>query len=400
MERGHIKLTNPERFLGNYEIPREKLNNAIKKATEKLLSKLDAYATGFPSQYTDNYDLYKLGENNNWECGLHTGTILLAYDLTGDERFLDVVKKHMETYRYRFDNKINFKDHDFGFVFSPSTVAYYKRTGDKAARELSLEAAEYFYNVGFCKEGGFIPRYLNFAETRDPDGCRTMMDTLFNSPLFLWAGEETGDSKFTEAGLSQARITRDYLIREDGSSNHHYQFELDTLKPLYGVTLQGNRNDSTWTRGHAWGVYGFPISYDYTKDESLMDVHSDVTAFMLNNLPSDNVLYWDYDFSDGSDEPRDSSATVVGVCGLLEAARLLPENSPKKEIYTNAANMMLEGVIDMFSGDAGRPYDGLIWGVTGARRLDIGLDACATYGDYFYLESLLRITKPEWKRYW
>ena len=38
---------------------------------------------------------------------------------------------------------------------------------------------------------------------------------------------------------------------------------------------------------------------------------------MLNHLPEDMIPYWDYDFIDG-DEPRDSSAGVIAVCGMNE----------------------------------------------------------------------------------
>jgi unsaturated chondroitin disaccharide hydrolase len=29
-----------------------------------------------------------------------------------------------------------------------------------------------------------------------------------------------------------------------------------------------------------------------------------------------------------------------------------------------------------------------------------GVDECLTWGDYFYLEGLLRLSKPDWKPYW
>ena len=398
MTRGNMQIKNPERFKGDYNISEEKLNSAIEKACNKLLSNLDMYKQGFPKNMVYGNGLkYEFDENKNWECGLYTGTFLLAYELSGNEEFLNLVKEHIPTYEERFDKKIGFNDHDYGFAFSPSVISYHKLTGDKASRELALRAAEYFYEVGYSKKGGFIPRLL-FCN--DDFGCRTMMDTMFNIPFYFWAWEETGNKDYFNAGHSQAKITRDYLIREDGSSYHHYRFDPETHKPVAGITFQGNRDESTWTRGHAWGVYGFPIAYDYTKDESLMEVHKDVVAFMLNNLPKDNVLYWDYDFTDGSGEPRDTSANIISACGLLEAIKFMDDDAPEKEIYKNAAMIMIEAVIDGYTGDIGEDYDGLLWGATGARKFDLCIDGCAPYADYFYLEALLRLKKPGWKRYW
>ena len=189
------------------------------------------------------------------------------------------------------------------------------------------------------------------------------------------------------------------MIREDGSSYHHYQFEVGSHKPLYGLTFQGNRDESTWSRGHSWGVFGFPVAYGYTKDEKLLLLEHDVAYYMLNHLPSDFVPYWDYDYTEG-DEPRDSSAGAIAACGLLEVVKYLPDSAKEKTIYKNAANLILNGIIDTCTGDMGEDYDGLICNVTHARRFNIGVGGCNPYGDYFYLEALMRLKNPDWKALW
>ena len=124
-----------------------------------------------------------------------------------------------------------------------------------------------------------------------------------------------------------------------------------------------------------------------------------MVAFMFNRLPEDNIPYYDYDFVSGN-EPRDTSAAVISACGLLEMAKLLP-NDPDREIYENAAYTMIDTVIDKYTSDkttSGEDYDGLIYGVTLSKKR--GHEACAVYGDYFYMEALLRCVKPEWKMWW
>ena len=338
-----------------------------------------------------------MGENDNWVCGLHTGCFLLAYELSGDKKFFDVAAQQMDSYIKRIETKYRLNDHDVGFVYSPACVAYYKMTGDERVKKAALDAAEHLYDFSFSKKGGFILRIASMQN--EPAGCRTMMDTLLNIPLFYWAHEMTGDKKFLDAANSQVDITANYLIRPDGSSYHHYQFDVDTHAPLHGVTFQGNRDESTWSRGHAWGVLGFPLAYGYTHSEDLIPLHKDVTYFLLNHLPDDNVPYWDFDFVDG-DEPRDSSAGAISVCGMLEAAGQLPDSAPQKKIYQNAAAMILEGVIDNCTGDIGEEYDGILNKVTGARKMNIAVEGCAAYGDFFYLEALLRYSRPDWKHMW
>jgi len=404
MTRGNVKIRNPERFKGNHSISSEKLETAIKRATDKLASKLELYKTGFPKngkQDGSDYKSYKLVENNNWTHGMHTGTLILAYQLTGEQKFLDAALSHLPIYRKRLDEKRGLQDHDVGFVFVPSCVALYKLTGNEEAKKIALEAAEYFYNYSYSQKGGFIIRLA--GELPKEWACRTMMDTLMNEPLFFWAYEQTGEEKYLEAAKSQLDITEKYLIREDGSSYHHYQFDVETHAPVKGVTGQGNRDESTWSRGQAWGVYGFAMGYDYSGDINILAVQNDTAAYTLNNLPDDNVPYWDYDFTNGSDEPRDTSAGIITACGLLEAIKYMPKDSPEAEIYYNAACMLTEAVIDRYAQDTddkGNEYDGLLWGCTGFIKSINSIEVCALYGDYFYLEVLLRLTNPDWKRLW
>lgn len=396
MKRKEIILTNPERFSGNYEIPAEKVKDAINRALKKLEGKIDIYTDGFPMTNTDT-DEYGIGENRNWVAGMHTGCFLLAYELSADRRFLDVAEKHLPTYKSRIDNEIGMHDHDVGFAFSPSCVGMYKVMGNEAAKETALRAANFLYDHSYMEKGGFIIRICTSPD--HPSHCRTMMDTLLNIPLFYWASEMTGDKKFVEAANAQVKTTGDYLIRPDSSSYHHYQFESGTLKPLHGLTFQGNRDESTWSRGHAWGVLGFPIAYTYNRDETLLELHKNVTYYFLNHLPEDLIPYWDFDFMDG-DEPRDSSAAVIAVCGMLEAINYLPDTAPEKQVFKTAAAKILEAVIDKCSHETEYKFAGLIGHVTAAKPQGRGIDTSALYGDYFYLEALMRYTNPEWKRYW
>lgn len=400
MERGNIKLNNPERFEKPFEISKDKLNAAIKHATEKLALKTEKkFGLKFPRNRFDDPigRIYTMGENDSWISGLHSGCYLIAYELTGDKKFLDVVTNQLDTYIDRIDKKFHLSDHDVGFVYSPSCVAYYKLTGDERAKKAALDAAEHLYSFSYSQKGGFILRIA--AHQDDPPCCRTMMDTLMNIPLFYWAYEQTGDKKFLDAANSQVDITANYLIREDGSSYHHYQFEVGTHKPLYGLTFQGNRDESTWSRGHSWGVLGFPIAYSYTKREDLIPLHRDVVYYMLNHLPEDLVPYWDYDFTEG-DEARDSSAGAIAVCGLLDAAKYLPDSAPEKAIFKNAAHMIMDKIIDTCTNDIGEDYDGVMYKVTGAKKMNIAVEGCASYGDMFYFEALKRLQDPEWKHLW
>lgn len=228
---------------------------------------------------------------------------------------------------------------------------------------------------------------------------RTMMDTHMNATLLLWAGKELDNPLFTEAGLNQSVTTEACLIRADGSSHHHFMFDPADCAPIRGLTLQGNSDDSCWSRGHSWGVYGFAIAYEYTKADFLVPLHKDVTYYALNHLPDDLIPYWDYDFTSG-DEPRDSSAGLINACGMHEMAKLLSEKDEQKQIYESAAAQILDSVIDNYTKDF-PTNDGLVLRVTAGKPQGLGIDECGVYGDYFYLEALARyILGHKFIRHW
>ena len=121
---------------------------------------------------------------------------------------------------------------------------------------------------------------------------------------------------------------------------------------------------------------------------------------MLRNLPEDLIPYWDYTFTDGSDEPRDTSAAAIAVCGMLDMAERLPEGSADRLIYESAAAQIMEVLIDHYTGDIGVDYDGLIHSVTHAKPQGHAIEECAPYADYFYLEALARYLDKDFIRPW
>lgn len=392
----NILLNNPERFTHEHIIPKDKLEKALQKSIEKLEKWIDEYGDAF-FKSSVNYK-YCPTPNNHWVCGMHTGTYILAYEFTKDKKFLNVIERHIDSYKERLEGKIGMSDHDVGFAFSPSCVAAYKALGIECARQIALDAAEYYYNLSYCKKGGFILRLAKLAG--DEIGCRTMMDTLLNIPLLFWAGKETGNQEYIDAAISQYKITEKYLIREDASSFHHYQFNPQTLEPVRGLTFQGYSDDSCWSRGHAWGILGFPVAYSQTKDKTLAALHKNITYYTLNHLPDDFIPKWDYHFVNEEKQPRDSSAGAISICGMLEMCKYLPESSEVRKVYESAAAQMMEAIIDKCTGDIGKDYDGLIYHVTGALPQGMSIDECAIYGDYFYMEALMRYLQPTWEFFW
>ena len=391
----NIALNEMGRFLKKTTVDKQKLDNAMKRAVDRLRKNLVAFNGGFPATCTKDYK-YEVSEQFNWESGMLTGCSLLAYKYTGDEFFKKEAEKHIDIYKAHSKTGEWLEDHDVGFIFLPSCVAGYKITGDLSMRDAALDAAKILLSH-YDWDNHFIIR-SGVRDISNYNMYRTLVDSMMNIPLFFWAYNQTGDKTYYDAAVGHYHTTIKYLIREDGSSFHHYQFDPVTGKPVGGVTLQGNSNESCWARGHSWLIYGFPIAYSYTNDEEIIEVHKNLSYFYLNKLPSDYISYWDLDFTDGSDEPRDSSAAAITTCGFLEMSKYLPDGEPKV-FFKNAADAQMNALIDLCENHDD-DKDGLILHVTHALPQKQGIDECAIYGDYFYMEALSRYLDADFERFW
>lgn len=144
-------------------------------------------------------------------------------------------------------------------------------------------------------------------------------------------------------------------------------------------------------------MYGFPIAYSYTNNDEILPLYKNISNYYLNRLPSDNIPYWYLVFTEGSDEPRDSSAAAISTCGFLEMHNLIKDEK-QKMILKNAADAQMLSLIENCEnrGDD----DGMVLHVTHALPQGQGIDESAVYADYFYMEALMRYLDPNFVRYW
>lgn len=122
----------------------------------------------------------------------------------------------------------------------------------------------------------------------------------------------------------------DYLIRGDYTSYHTYLMDPETGEAICGKTHQGYADESTWARGQAWAVYGFALSYAYTREERFLTIARKTAEVFIENLPEDSVPYWDFAFTDDNPDLRDTSAGAIFVCGLLELCSFVEEEEQKR----------------------------------------------------------------------
>ena len=374
----------------------EELPEALKAAERQTRKAITDLGDKFKPSTSEN-DFYPPSENDEWTNGMWTGEINIMYELTGKDEFKAKALEHVESFAERIEKRISIKNHDMGFLYSPSCVAAYMLYGSEKGRDAAIAAADYLISR-FQEKGQFIQAWGPIGSR---DNYRLIIDCLMNIPLLFWASETTGDEKYRRVALAHFNTSIECVLRPDDSTYHTYYFDPDTGKPLYGVTHQGNRNDSAWSRGQAWGIYGSALAYRYTRSDKALDVFNRTLDFFLEHLPASIIPYWDFDFTDGSDEPRDSSALAVAICGMLEMSDLLDRPGLRKKAEKLLGVLYRECVVKDPTISDGQLLHGVYCrkSPTNDAR-DRGVDECNTWGDYFYVEALKRVVTPGWKAYW
>lgn len=379
------------------EITVEEAKAALSLASEQIERNLPEFTDSCQNHSSVN-NRYPKCENNQWTCGFWPGEVWLAYEYTGKEVFKAAGLHMVDSFDRRIRKKIEVDHHDMGFLYTPSCVAAYKLTGDEKAKTAAILAADQLL-TRFQPKGEFLQAW---GAMNEPDNYRYIIDCLLNLPLLYWAGEVTGDEKYTEIAKKHMTTCLKNSIREDGSTYHTFFMNMDTGEPSHGATCQGYRDDSCWARGQAWGIYGTAISYTYRKNPEYLESFRKTSEYYLTRLPEDMIPYWDMIFTEG-DEPRDSSSASIAACGFLEASKYLPKEEADR--YRGLAAKMLKSLTEHYAVKDFSKSNGLVLHGTYSKKSPYntctpeGVDECVSWGDYFYMEALTRFVK-DWEMYW
>jgi unsaturated chondroitin disaccharide hydrolase len=185
-------------------------------------------------------------------------------------------------------------------------------------------------------------------------------------------------------------------LRPDGSVIHIVEHDRDTGAFVAAIGGQGMDADSSWSRGQAWALYGFTLSYMHTGEQRYLIAAKKVANYFIANCCDDWLPRVDFR---APAEPvmYDSSAGACAACGLIELAKVLPEN--EGGMYMHAAVQMMRAMTEKFcnwdeSNDHMLDY-GTVRYPAGITEKQAGVHISIIYGDYFYTEALLKLLGSE-----
>jgi unsaturated chondroitin disaccharide hydrolase len=356
----------------------------------RTLTEIAKDSTMLPRSIDTHASNWQLINCYDWTSGFWPGILWYNYESTGCEQIEKKATLYTENLKPLL-NEEHSGDHDLGFQIFCSFGNAYRLTKEEEYKKILLDGAEKLSKMYNPKVGTILSWAHMVKEMGWPHN--TIMDNMMNLEILFWASKNGGDKKYYDIALSHAKVTKENQFREDGSCYHVAIYDTLTGKFIKGVTNQGISDESMWSRGQAWAIYGYTMVYRETKEIEYLRFAEKVTDVYLKRLPDDYVPFWDFDDPTIPNAPRDASAAAIAASALLELSEL-EDNKEKAEQYKVAAEKM---IINLSSEKykSGKSKPSFLVHCTGNYPSGYEIDASINYADYYYIEALLRYKKME-----
>ncbi len=363
-----------------------KLNDFWALSAQKISSIADHYDAAKGSPVFTVKGRYTTRGWTEWTQGFQFGSAILQFDATGDEAFLDYGRKNTLSVMAPHVSHIGVHDHGFNNVSTYGNLLRLMHEGkipfnewEKNFYELALkisgavQASRWTTIKGRDGEpsGGFIHSF-NGPHSLFVDTIRSCRALVVSHQLgHVFQGENDVKINLLERALQHIKATADYAVyygegRDSydmwGRTAHESVFNTKDGNYRCPNSQQGYTGFSTWTRGLAWAMCGFPEQLEalnHISDEALelLGGRASIEAMMLKaaratcdffieHTPTDGVPYWDTgapnlhklgNYLDrpaepiNDHEPVDSSAAAIGAQGLLRLGKYLTDKGEAVE---------------------------------------------------------------------
>ena len=401
VSRSHLRMNWNDRFFLLYYEPDES-DDAFASADVQLRYQLECVKEGrkngadkqklMPRSVERDGSLRLVGERD-WCSGFFPGMLWLMYEYSHD-RFW---REQAVSNTWLIENvKHHNGTHDLGFMMGCSFGNGWRLTHEESFRDVLLRSAKTLA-TRYNEKVGCI-RSWNWG-TPDRWKYAVIIDNMMNLELLFEASRLTGDKKYYEMAVSHATKTMENHFRDDYSSYHVVDYDPETGEVIKRITHQGLFNESVWSRGQGWGLYGFTMCYRYTHDKAYLEQAQKIAEFWMSlpDMPEDLIPYWDMrdpaiktgvgPALDGGC-PRDASAAAIIASALYELATYV--GTEKAISYRSYADKIMHSLETAYQPEPHTAQGFLLLHSTGNYPAKDEIDVSINYADYYYLEALLR----------
>ncbi len=340
-----------------------------------------------------------------WTQGFQFGAALLQFDATGDEQFLKIgIEKTLEVMATHVSH-VGVHDHGFNNVSTYGNIWRLLREGKLPANEWLNHFCELALKVSGAVQAA---RWTEARRTPTESVGSAGYIYSFNGPHSLFADTMRSLRALAVAhqlghvlmGERDRRISLLGRLIQHAETNAQFNVYFGDGRDSYDVrgrvaheslfnvsdgnyraasSQQGYSPFTTWTRGHAWCVCGYPEELEFLEtvpdahlaehggraavQEMLLKSALAVANFYLEQTPLDGIPYWDTGAPglakmgnylqrpaepDNPHEPVDSSAAAIAAQGLLRLGNYLKQHgdAQRGERYRAAALTVANTLFD------------------------------------------------------
>ncbi len=342
----------------------------------------------------------------DWTQGFFPGGLWYIYEYTQKPEWKAAAEKWTEALE---EAKFLTQHHDVGFVMYCSYGNAVRLEKDTAKinkyNKILIQSAEsaltrYDEKVGLIKSWNDKMSWDGKTLWTYP----VIIDNMMNLELLFYVSKLTGDPKYRNVAISHADKTMTNHFRTDYSTYHVVDYDAKTGEVLHQQTNQGYSDNSTWSRGQGWAIYGYTLMYRETKDPKYLEHAKNVADFFIHhpNLPEDKIPYWDFNVEQhgytpdwdykGQNKldyiPRDASAASLAASAMLELSTYTKEEG---KTYFAAAEHILKSLSsEEYLAEPGTNSGFILKHSVGSFPHNNEIDVPLIYADYYFLEALLR----------
>lgn len=324
----------------------------------------------------------------DWRSGFFPGSVWYLYELTGDTALLPLATKYTNVIE---EAKNLTWHHDVGFIVNCSFGNGLRLAHIPSYKDVIVQTAQSL-STRFREAPGIIQSWDVERGWQSERGweCPVIIDNMMNLELMFEATRLSGDSSFYKIAVSHADRTMAEHFRPDGSCYHVIDYSIKDGSVRHRQTAQGYADESAWSRGQAWAIYGFTVCYRETGNRKYLDQALKTFRFMKNHpaMPSDLIPYWDMDAPAIPNEPRDASSASCIASALYEISTL---DVPEAASYKAYADSMLVSLASpAYRAALGTNGNFLLMHSVGSIPHNSEIDVPLNYADYYFMEALKR----------
>ena len=326
--------------------------------------------------------------HGNWLCGFWVGLLFASYLHTKDQKYLVWARERMRLAAQRAEDP---NTHDIGFIFDSSAIPGHHITGDEWYANIALQAADKLRaRLVTTRRGAYL---ASWGPMSDPRGrCSSAIDTMANLSLLYWAANHSGDGSYRLAADAHAEMSAQAFIRPDDSTYHAVEYDVASGERRRGYTFQGAFDESAWSRGQGWAIYGYVHSARETGKREYLDLAERLATYYMKRLDGRIVPPWDFDATGADALIKDTAAAAAVSSALLELGRIHPDSDAGAK-WTDRGLTMLEGLCrDEFAHQGS--HRGLLMHSCYSKPHNEGVDGATMFGDFFFVEALCRASLP------